>query len=161
MGGRSKSHDMFNIQTGDPTYGSPWCSGSVCGSCHAGSRQAIFEDPAQMLFSLGNFPDSLVIPFSAIPRALCCLAIIFLLLQEQEASICQQSINACSLQARNCASFFQTKHLMQSLKQPIYSWHTYEDLGLNVICVVRGTASNQRSPDKRFAAVSPIATPFS
>lgn len=59
----------------------------VPGLC-VGAATAIFEDPAQMLFSLGNFPDSIAIPFSAIPRALCCLAISFLLLQEQEASIC-------------------------------------------------------------------------
>lgn len=103
-----------------------------------GSRSSVFEDPGQMLFSLGNLPDWVVIPFSAIPRASYCIAIIFLLLQEQEPSICQQSINACLLQARNRASFFQIKQLMQSLQQPVHSHHTYEDLGLSVICVVRG-----------------------
>lgn len=53
-----------------------------------GSRSSVFEDPGQMLFSLGNLPDWVVIPFSAIPRASYCIAIIFLLLQEQEPSIC-------------------------------------------------------------------------
>lgn len=51
--------------------------------------ESVFEDPGQ-IFCLGTLPNMDAFLSLQLSRALCCIAMICLLLQEQEVSTCQQ-----------------------------------------------------------------------